>query len=108
MAKPPFRSYSRSIWSEARGQKRSCYIKSRGGTDQRHAAKFGHVALQLIEHRVPILEPMFYSFESNRMKIGGVTVIRNNEIVIQQILKRRSTWRIHGGHEDSPKIYHTY
>ena len=45
------------------------------------------VAWKRIEHGFPILESMFYSFPSDRTKIGGVTLISDITICRGQILK---------------------
>ena len=56
-------------------------------TDQSHSANFRPIALKRIEPRVLISEPLFYSIQSDRTQIGGVTLICYTKIALRQILK---------------------
>lgn len=90
MTEPPFWSYS---GSKLGNRKKSwwCYKKLIGVQNQSHPANFGQIAWKRIQPGVPILEPMFYSFQSDQTKIGGVTFFLDTTIAARTILKRRST-----------------
>ena len=84
---PSLRFEVTAAQSEVRGRKRVVLQKIRGVTKNYHFCIYGPIALKRIEHGVLVLEPMFYSFQSDRTKIGGVTLIRSTEIVSRQIWK---------------------
>ena len=77
--------------SEVIGQKLVVLRKIGGVKNQSHSANFRPIALKLIEHGVPILESMFYSFHTFRMKVVGVTLILDISIGSRRISKRGST-----------------
>ena len=77
-----------AVQSGVIGKNRLCYENV---TDQRHSSNFILIALKRIEHGLTTLESMFYSFQTSRKKIGGVSSIRHTAIASQQIFKIGST-----------------
>ena len=113
-----FRKYSRFGWpslcfeviaaqSEVVGKNQLCYEKSRGVANQSHSANFGPIAWKQIEPGVPISESMFYSFQSDQTKIGGVTLICNGSFTTRQMSKRGPTLALKTAYPHLPYILWT-
>ena len=89
VTKPPFRSYNLSKCGHR--PKTGSITKIRALTNWSDSANLGPIILKRIEHGVQISKPMFYSFQIDQTKIGGVTLILYGLFTTQQMSKRGLT-----------------